>query len=165
MYMATGSFDSFFHNVQIVALFFSYFHTKAYHPVNGNVYFGSSCKRRKRETDSLTWSSGKYLTHLQRQENDLKIVKVLLTQSCLTLWFHGLWPARLLCSWNSPGKNNGVSSHSLLQGIVPTWGTYMELLHYRQILYHLSHQGNLNWGFTPAARSWVNSTQVYMADN
>ena len=26
--------------------------------------------------------------------------------------------ARLLCSWDSPGKNTGVGSHSLLQGIV-----------------------------------------------
>ena len=29
-------------------------------------------------------------------------------QLCLTLWLHGLWPARLLCPWNSPGKNTGV---------------------------------------------------------
>ena len=28
-------------------------------------------------------------------------------------------PARLLCPWNSPGKNTGVGSHSLLQGIFP----------------------------------------------
>ena len=33
---------------------------------------------------------------------------------------HGLWPARLLYPWNSPGKNTGVGSHSLLQGIFPT---------------------------------------------
>jgi len=26
-------------------------------------------------------------------------------------------PARLLCPWDSPGKNTGVGSHSLLQGI------------------------------------------------
>ena len=32
---------------------------------------------------------------------------------------HGLYPARLLCPWNSLGKNTGVGSHSLLQGIVP----------------------------------------------
>ena len=32
---------------------------------------------------------------------------------------HGLQPARLLCPWNSPGKNTGVGSHSLLQGIFP----------------------------------------------
>ena len=33
---------------------------------------------------------------------------------------HGLQLTRLLCSWNSPGKNTGVGSHSLLQGIVST---------------------------------------------
>ena len=27
-----------------------------------------------------------------------------------------------LCSWNSPGKNTGVGSHSLLEGIFPTQG-------------------------------------------
>ena len=27
----------------------------------------------------------------------------------------GLQPARLLCPWNSPGKNTGVGCHSLLQ--------------------------------------------------
>ena len=47
---------------------------------------------------------------------------MLVTQSCLTLQFYGLWPARLLCPWNSPGKNTGVGSHSLLQGIFPTQG-------------------------------------------
>ena len=35
---------------------------------------------------------------------------------------HGLQPIRLLCSWNFPGKNTGVGSHSLLQGIFPTQG-------------------------------------------
>ena len=29
---------------------------------------------------------------------------------------HGLWLTRLLCPWNSPGKNTGADSHSLLQG-------------------------------------------------
>ena len=33
---------------------------------------------------------------------------------------HGLWPTRLLCPWNFPGKNTGVGSHFLLQGIFPT---------------------------------------------
>ena len=35
----------------------------------------------------------------------------------LTLWSHGLCPASLLCPWNYVGKNTGVGSHSLLQGI------------------------------------------------
>ena len=33
---------------------------------------------------------------------------------------HELYPARLLCSWNTPSKNTGVGCHSLLQGIFPT---------------------------------------------
>ena len=33
---------------------------------------------------------------------------------------HRLQPARLLCEWNSLGKNTGVCCHFLLQGIVPT---------------------------------------------
>ena len=37
-------------------------------------------------------------------------------------------------------KNTGVGSHSLLQGIFPTQGSHLDLLHCRQILYHLSHQ-------------------------
>ena len=36
--------------------------------------------------------------------------------------------ARLLCPWNSPGKNTGVSSHSLLQGIFLTHGSNPGLL-------------------------------------
>ena len=62
--------------------------------------------------------------------------------SCVYLPPHGLWPARLLCSWNSPSKNTGVGSHSLLQGIFQTHGSNLGLLHYRQILDCLSHQGN-----------------------
>ena len=35
-------------------------------------------------------------------------------QLCLTLQSHGLKPTRLRYQWNSPGKNTGVGSHSLL---------------------------------------------------
>ena len=40
------------------------------------------------------------------------------------------------------GKNAGVGCHSLLQGIFPTLRSNPGLLHCRQILYHLSHQGS-----------------------
>ena len=50
---------------------------------------------------------------------------------------HGLSPTRLLC----PGKSTGVGCHFLLQGIFPTQKSNPGLLHCRQILYHLSHQG------------------------
>ena len=37
-----------------------------------------------------------------------------------SLRLHALWPARLLCPWNFPGKNTGVGCHFLCQGIFPT---------------------------------------------
>ena len=52
---------------------------------------------------------------------------------------HGLWLARLLCPWNSPGKNTGVGCRALLQGIFPTQGWNPGLPHCCQILYCLSH--------------------------
>ena len=42
---------------------------------------------------------------------------------------HGLQPARLLCSWDSPGKNTRVGCHVLLQGIFLTQGWNLGLLH------------------------------------
>ena len=42
---------------------------------------------------------------------------------------HGLQPARLLCLWDSPGKNTGVGCHLLLQGIFLTQGSNPQLLH------------------------------------
>ena len=50
---------------------------------------------------------------------------------------------QVLCPWNSPGKNIGASCHFLLQGIFPTQGSNLHLLHllYWQAdflpLYHL----------------------------
>ena len=43
---------------------------------------------------------------------------------------HGLQPTRLLCPWDSPGKNTGVGGHALLQEIVPTQGSNPGLLHW-----------------------------------
>ena len=53
-----------------------------------------------------------------------------------------LWPRGLNCLWNSPGRSTGVGSLSLLQGIFPTQESNWGLLHFRQILYCLSHQGS-----------------------
>ena len=79
-------------------------------------------------------------------------VKVLVAQSCLSLWHsmdysppgfsvHGILQARIL-ECEKKKKNTGVGSHSLLQGIFWTQGSNLGLPHYRQILYHLSHQGS-----------------------
>ena len=56
------------------------------------------------------------------------VVVVLGTQSCQTLC-DPMQPTRLLCPWNSPGKNTGVGCHSLLQGIFPTQGLNLGFLH------------------------------------
>ena len=52
------------------------------------------------------------------------------------------WTAatRILCPWNSPARNTGVGSRSLLQGIFLTQELNLGLLHHRQILCHLSPQ-------------------------
>ena len=58
---------------------------------------------------------------------------------------YGLYPTRLLCPWDSPGKNTGTGCHFLLQGIFPTQGLNQHLLwlmHCKKILYlPLSHRG------------------------
>ena len=67
----------------------------------------------------------------------------------------------------SPGKNNGVGCHALLQEIFATQGSNPGLVHCRQILYHLSHQGSpttLEWVAYPFTRgsSWSrNRTSVF----
>ena len=51
------------------------------------------------------------------------IFPLLFSVSCLvvsdSLQLHRLYPTKLLCPWDSPGKNNGVGCHFLLQGLFP----------------------------------------------
>ena len=49
-------------------------------------------------------------------------------QSCPTLQPYGQQPTRLLCPWDSPGKNIGVACPVLLQDIFPTQGQNSRLL-------------------------------------
>ena len=100
-------------------------------------------------------------------------VLCLVAQSCLTLCnpmdcslpgssVHG----------DSPGQNTAVSCHALLQGIFSTQGLNPGLLHYRQILYHVSHQESpwtLEWVAYPFSKgsswprnwNWVSSIARY----
>ena len=55
---------------------------------------------------------------------------------------HGLQPTRLLCPWDSSGKNTRVGSHFLLQRIFPTQGSNTALPHCRGVLYQLNHRGS-----------------------
>ena len=69
-------------------------------------------------------------------------VLFLVTQSCPTLcdpMNHS--PPSSFVYGDSLGRNIGVGCYALLQGIFPTQGSNPGLLHFRQILYHLSHQG------------------------
>ena len=43
-------------------------------------------------------------------------------------------------------QDTGADCPSVLQGIFPTQGSNLGLLHYRQILHHLSHQGSPSLG-------------------
>ena len=46
------------------------------------------------------------------------------------------------CPWDSPGKNTGVGCHVFLQGIFPTQGSNLCLLHWQVDSLTLSHQGS-----------------------
>ena len=56
---------------------------------------------------------------------------------------------RLLCPWDSPGKNTEVDCHALLQEIFPIQGSNLCLRHCRRSLYPLSHLGSLNLAKLP----------------
>ena len=67
-----------------------------------------------------------------------------------SLQIHGPEPTRLLCPWDSPGKNTGVGGHAFLQGIFPTQGLnlhLLSLLHWQVVFffffffYHYCHLG------------------------
>ena len=71
-------------------------------------------------------------------------------QSCGTCKYKHCWLSKLyglgtypLGPWDFPGKSTGVGCHFFLQRIFPTQGSNPGLLHCRQTLYHLSHQGSL----------------------
>ena len=73
----------------------------------------------------------------------IKEIESEVAQSCLTFCNPMDCVAyQVLCPWNFPGKSTGVGCHYLLQGIFLTQGLNPGLLHCRQMLYHLSHQGN-----------------------
>ena len=86
-----------------------------------NTGVGCHFPLRKIRQMSFSWSEVKLLSHWDPMDCNLP---------------------RLLCPWDSPGRNTGVGWHFLLQEIVPTQGSNLGLPYCRQMLYHLSHQGN-----------------------
>ena len=92
---------------------------------------------------TLSWPADSTITELRQQgtlttrqfssQLVLGMCVLLVTQSCQTVC------DPMICPWDSVGKNTGVGSHALLQGIFLTQEWNQDLLHCRQILYHLSY--------------------------
>ena len=64
-------------------------------------------------------------------------------QARILEWVAAFQPTRLLCPWDFPGKDTGVGCHFLLQGIFPTQGSNLGILHLRQILLGIESS---HWG-------------------
>ena len=62
-------------------------------------------------------------------------------ESHRTLRPHGLWPARLLCPWDFPGKSPGVGCCAFLQGSNPR---ILHLLHWQAGSLPLAPSGKPN---------------------
>ena len=81
---------------------------------------------------------------------------------------HGLQPARFLCPQNCPSNKIGVGNHSLLQRIFPTQGSNSSLLHCRQNLHCLSHQGSRETNYR-SVTEWLlndkNTSLIYKSDS
>ena len=96
---------------------------------------------------SLYWCTDRYFFFL--------VVCVYSVDSAMSDPFqpHALYPTRLLCPWDFLNKNTRVGCHALLQGTFLTQRSNPGLLHCRQILYHLSHQGT--------QRQWKSDKSIY----
>ena len=79
--------------------------------------------------------------HLETLSPRVNLCSVALVASN-SLWRHGLQPARLLCPWNSLGKNTREGCHVLLQGGLPNPGSNLYFLHWQADSLPLSHQGS-----------------------
>ena len=78
--------------------------------------------------------AGSFLTHTGEEQRSWQVQWKSENHS------DSLWPHGPYSPWNAPGQNNGVGSHSLLQGIFPTQRSNPGPLDCTQILCHLSHQ-------------------------
>ena len=84
-----------------------------------------------------------YMKYICIYESNKKLVLLLKIEIFFLLRNVGLHVTSYFLFIRYPSKNTGVGSHALLQGIFPTQGLNPGLLHCRQILYHLCHQGNI----------------------
>ena len=62
---------------------------------------------------------------------------------------------RLLCPWDFSGKNTAVGRHFLLQGIFPTQGSNLCLLHWQVNSIPMSHLEGPREAYSPALKAWT----------
>ena len=94
---------------------------------------GKKKKNQFPETDTSLWKM-KLSTLKENRNGKWKVL------SCIWLCDPmDCSPSGFSYPWNSSGKNTGVGSHSLLQGIFLMQGSNLGLPYCRQILYHLNH--------------------------
>ena len=92
---------------------------------------------------SLLQSYSSLLSSHDRPTHAVKKTVCSVTQSCPTLCNPmDCSPQALIHPWDFPGKNTGVGCQSLLQGIFPTQGLNLQLLHCQAGSLPLSHQGS-----------------------
>ena len=112
----------------------------------------------------------KKINKMKRQPTELKNIfaSCMAEKQSRSVISDSLWPHGLYSPWNSLGQYTGVGSLSLLQGIFPIQGSNPGLLHCRQILYQLTHQGSpgiLEWVASPPSsrssplRNWTSLLQ------
>ena len=97
-------------------------------------YFGGLQKSLQMVTAAIKL---KDVCFLEEKKEESEVV-----QQCPTLCDPMGQSTRPFCPWDFPSKSTGVGCHFLLQRIFLTQGSNPGLLHYRQILYCLSHQGS-----------------------
>ena len=82
-----------------------------------------------------SWTQLKDWTELKEKVKSLSCARLFVTP-----WIVAC--TKLLSPWDFQGKSTGVGCHFPLQGTFPTQGSNPGLLHCRQTLDHLSHQGS-----------------------
>ena len=96
---------------------------------------------------SVIWCFSFYVCWQSQHTQILGVIPCVYVLSCFShvqlMPQYAMQPARLLCPWDSPGKNIEVCCYALLQGIFLTQGLNRHLLHLPCIGRQVLHQCHL----------------------
>ena len=104
---------------------FTFAHTQNWYPVSRGFQFSWSLSRNcQRPFETQCWK-GLFQGVSKPHWCCFHVWSLLLGHFSHIRLFATLWtePTRLLCPWNSSGKNTAVGCHFLLQGMFPTQGS------------------------------------------